>query len=172
MPELSQITLLPKDSRVRVMQLAKYDAKTWERSIHTHSTQAVQRLAHWLVMWSQRNDDSTDGFELSLKILTESFTMWPDTDLHLSSIAHRLFAIGCARLMNKRAHKANMTMTIKVQKKDCNSKLVVEHMRQYIALEALDPIPKSRLNTDTEKRIVEAFVSHPYALININLEDL
>jgi hypothetical protein len=160
-PELSEITSMPKDSRVRV-QLEKYDARTWERSIHTHSTQAVQRLAHWLVMWSQRNDDNTDAFELSLKIITESFKMWPDTDLHLSSIAHRLYAIGCARLMNKRAQKGNMTMTFKVQKKDCNSQLVVEHMRQYIALEALDPNPKSRLNTDTEKKIVRSH-THTHA---------
>ena len=34
-------------------ELDKYDARTWERNIHTHSLQALQRLSHWLVMWAQ-----------------------------------------------------------------------------------------------------------------------
>jgi len=145
-------------------ELDKYDARTWERNIHTHSQQALQRLAHWLVMFAQRNGDDTDVFELAHKILEKTFTLWPDSDLGLSAIGHRLLAIGCSRLMNKRARASNQSSTAKFQKKDCNSKLVIEHMRRYIELE-------DKLSVEVEKKIVEAYVQHPHALININLDD-
>ena len=37
-------------------ELDKYDDRTWERNIHTHTQQALQRLSHWLVMWAQVPD--------------------------------------------------------------------------------------------------------------------
>ena len=48
-----------------------------------------QRLAHWLVMFAQRNGDDTDVFELAHKILEKTFTLWPDSDLGLSAIGGR-----------------------------------------------------------------------------------
>jgi hypothetical protein len=166
-------------------ELDKYDARTWERSIHIHSTQAVQRLGHWLVMWAQRNGDSPDAFQVALKVFEKSFEEWPDSALPDSSrysvyllywckstntdakgavSGHRLFAIGCSRLMNRRAAMLNMTTTNKVQKKDCNTKLILEHMRLYVQFE-------KKLPTEMEKRIIEAYLGHPFALININLDD-
>ena len=58
----------------------------------------------------------------------------------------------------------NMTTTNKVQKQDCNTKLILEHMRQYVQFER-------KLPTEMEKRIIETYLGHPFALININLED-
>jgi len=140
--------LAPEDLRISVFnELHKYDERTWERSIHSHTQQALQRLGHWMVMWAQRNDDHTEAYELTLKIFRQSFEEWPETDLDLSAIGHRLWAISCSRLMNRRATAANLTLTKKVQKKDCNSSQVIANMRLYIQHE-------DRLNTDVEKQIV------------------
>ena len=52
-----------------------------------------------------------------------------------------------SRLMNRRTINANLTKTKKLQKKDCNSELIVHHMRLYITLEDV-------VSTDIEKQIV------------------
>ena len=50
---------------------------------------------------------------------------------------------------------------MQVQRKSCSTAFVVERMRSFIALE-------KDLSTEMERQIVDAYVSHPYALINVN----
>ena len=63
------------------------------------------------------------------------------------------------RDLTKRRHNHGC---VQVQRKSCSTAFVVERMRSFIALE-------KDLSTEMERQIVDAYVSHPYALINVNL---
>jgi hypothetical protein len=114
--------------------------------------------------WCGQRNDNLEIFELVLKVLSESFKPWPESHLQDSSIGHRLWAIACSKILNKKASNAGEMDTKSVQTGSCNSTLVAEHMQLYVDLER-------KLDVSVEKQIVDAYRNYPHAQIAINLDD-
>mmetsp|Transcript_18911 Transcript_18911/g.62162 ORF Transcript_18911/g.62162 Transcript_18911/m.62162 type:complete len:116 (+) Transcript_18911:1826-2173(+) len=115
-------------------------------------------------MWAQRNEDDVKVLRLAIKFLSRALAEWPEVSSDPSAMCHRIRAITCSRLINKKALSKGQQSTKAFMDKQCNWKSIISDLKVYVDKE-------TKLSTEVEKQIIEAYRSHPYALIDLRLDE-